>query len=334
MSKATAVAHPIQGLVKYHGLADPVLRIPFHDSISVCTAPLQTKTTLEFGDFEGDSLTIDGEAVGGRSLERALAVVDRVRRMADLHEPFKAVSENSFPANVGLGASASGFAALAAAAASAAGLDLPPKVLSTVARRGAGSASRSVTGGYSLWRRGVSDEDSYSEQLAGEELEMGMVVVLVPAYKETEDAHRAVISSPFFDARLAEMPKMIAEMILALKEGDVGKVMMLAEKDTLMLHGITMTGAGEMLLWRPDTLQVLLTVRRMREEGVPPAGVFLLDGGEGVPAFFSIDTGATVYVNMFPDRVDEVEERLAKLGLETMRCHVGGPVRLVDEPLF
>jgi len=37
--KATAVAHPIQGLIKYHGLADPVLRLPFHDSISVCSAP-------------------------------------------------------------------------------------------------------------------------------------------------------------------------------------------------------------------------------------------------------------------------------------------------------
>ena len=31
--KATAVAHPIQGLIKYHGLADPVLRLPDRKSV-------------------------------------------------------------------------------------------------------------------------------------------------------------------------------------------------------------------------------------------------------------------------------------------------------------
>ncbi len=66
--KATAVAHPIQGLIKYHGLADPVLRLPFHDSISVCTAPLTTRTTLEFGDFPRDRATIDGRDVTARDM--------------------------------------------------------------------------------------------------------------------------------------------------------------------------------------------------------------------------------------------------------------------------
>ena len=35
--KATAKAHPIQGLVKYHGMRDEELRHPYHDSISLCT---------------------------------------------------------------------------------------------------------------------------------------------------------------------------------------------------------------------------------------------------------------------------------------------------------
>ncbi|MFQ5910383.1 MAG: diphosphomevalonate decarboxylase, partial [Thermoplasmata archaeon] len=57
--KASAVAHPIQGLVKYHGLQNERLRLPFHDSISVCTAPLATHTTIEFGDGEESSALID-----------------------------------------------------------------------------------------------------------------------------------------------------------------------------------------------------------------------------------------------------------------------------------
>ena len=58
--KATAKAHPIQGLVKYHGMHDEELRFPYHDSISVCTAPSHSKTTVE---FEPDRYVVDGEAV-------------------------------------------------------------------------------------------------------------------------------------------------------------------------------------------------------------------------------------------------------------------------------
>jgi len=318
--KATAVAHPIQGLVKYHGLADPLLRLPYHDSISVCTAPLSTRTTIEFGDFPSDTAAIDGRPVGGHEMQRVLSVVDPVRARAKLRSRFRMASVNDFPSNVGLGASASGFAALALASSAAAGLDLDPQELSRIARRGAGSASRAVTGAFSKWKMGVADEDSFAVQLAGTDFQIAMVVALVPAYKETEDAHREATTSPFFHARLAEMPRLIAEMELAIRGRDVGAVCAIAERDTLMLHGITMTGAGEMVLWRPDTLRVILAVKTMREEGVP--------------AFFSIDTGATVYVNTFPDRGAEVEARIRALGIETIRCTVGGPARLAGDPLF
>jgi len=318
--KATAVAHPIQGLIKYHGLADPLLRLPYHDSISVCTAPLTTRTTLEFGGVERDTATIGGEPVGPHDMQRILSVVEPVRARAKVRERFRMASVNDFPSNVGLGASASGFAALALAACAAAGLDLDAQEVSRIARRGAGSAARAVTGAFSKWKMGVADEDSYSVQLAGEDLQIAMIVALIPAFKQTEDAHREATTSPFFHARLAEMPRLIAEMELAIRTRDVGQVCALAERDTLMLHGITMTGATEMVLWRPDTLKVILAVKRMREDGVP--------------AFFSIDTGATVYVNTFPERGDEIEGRLKELGIETIRCRVGGAARTVDEALF
>jgi len=318
--KATAIAHPIQGLIKYHGLADPILRLPFHDSISVCTAPLTTRTTVEFGEFETDSAVIDGRPATARDMERIRSVVDAIRARAELRTSFRMVSVNDFPSNVGLGASASGFAALGLASCRAASLDLSPEDVSRIARRGAGSATRAVTGGFSRWKTGVSDEDSYAVQLAGEGLQMAMIVALIPAFKQTEDAHREALTSPFFHARLAEMPRMLAEMDLAIRTRDIGRICALAERDTLMLHGITMTGAGEMVLWRPETLRVILAVRRMREEGLP--------------AFFSIDTGATVYVNTLPERGDEVQARVEELGTETIRCTVGGPARIVDDHLF
>lgn len=318
--KATAVAHPIQGLIKYHGLADPVLRLPYHDSISVCTAPLTTRTTIEFGAHPHDAAVVDGRPATGHEMERILAVVDPIRARAGVREPFRMASVNDFPSNVGLGASASGFAALALAACRAAGLDLPLEDVSRFARRGAGSATRAVTGGFSKWKMGVADEDSYAVQLAGEDLQMAMVVALVPAFKQTEDAHREAPTSPFFHARLSEMPRLVAEMELAIRSRDVGRICALAERDTLMLHGITMTGAGEMVLWRPETLRVILAVRKMREEDVP--------------AFFSIDTGATVYVNTLPEHEAEVRRAIEGLGIEAIPCRVGGPARTTDEHLL
>ncbi len=318
--KATATAHPIQGLIKYHGLADPVLRLPFHDSISVCTAPLVTRTTVEFGDYEADSLTVDGVSATARELERGIAVLEAVRNRAAISDHARVVSTNSFPSGVGLGASASGFAALAVAAAHAADLDLTPPQVSVFARRGAGSATRAVTGAFSKWRTGTTAEESYAEQLASEDRQMGILVALGPAYRDTEAAHREVVNSPFFTARVAEVPRMLAEMELAIGNEEVGRIGELADRDTLLLHGITMTGPQEMVLWTPETLSVIMAVRRMREEEVP--------------AFFSIDTGATVYVNTFPEDVPEVEARLEELGIEILRCRVGGAAQTVDDHLF
>jgi phosphomevalonate decarboxylase len=75
-----------------------------------------------------------------------------------------------------------------------------------------------------------------------------------------------------------------------------------------------------MVLWQPDTLRVILAVRRLREKGVP--------------AFFSIDTGATVYVNTVPDQADRVRQAIDELGIQTLSCTVGGPAKLVEDPLF
>ncbi len=318
--KGSAIAHPIQGLIKYHGLKDEALRIPFHDSISVATAPTASHTTLEFGDFGKDTAILDGRELVGRELERVVSVVGEVRNRSGLDKRFKMVSANNFPSNVGLGASASGFAALSVAACNAAGLRLSLEQMSVIARRGAGSATRSVTGAFSRWRAGFEDEESYSYQIASEDLQMGIVIALIPAYKSTENAHRAVLTSPFFHSRLAFVHGALAEMENAIRKGNIEKIGALAERDSLILHGITMTGIDEMMLWRPETVSVILEVRKMRSEGIP--------------AYFSIDTGATVYINTVPRRVKEVEERIKALGIKTMLCGVGGSARTTDDHLF
>ncbi len=320
--KATAMAHPIQGIVKYHGMRDRRLRLPYHDSISVCTAPSHTRTTVAFDiDHEEDTYVVDGDELEGRAFDRVNSVVERVRELSDAAHtvyPVRLESRNSFPSNVGLGSSASGFAAAAVALAEAADLDLSRPAISAIARRGSASAARSVTGGFSHLRAGLSDEDCRSYRLDSPlSEELRVVSALVPSYKETDSAHEEAAQSHMFQARLAHIHEQIAEGRDAVQAGDFERTFELAEHDSLSLAATTMTGPEGWVYWKPRTLAVFDAVRDLREEGVP--------------VYFSTDTGASVYVNTTAEHVDRVESAVADTGVTTNVWEVGGPARVIDE---
>ncbi|MFW5963286.1 MAG: phosphomevalonate decarboxylase MvaD [Natronomonas sp.] len=317
--KATAKAHPIQGLVKYHGMRDEELRLPYHDSISVCTAPSHSKTTAEFDpSLSEDSYVIDGEEVDGRGAERIEAVVDHVRELAGFDHRVRFESVNDFPTNIGFGSSSSGFAAAAVALCTAADLGMTRPEMSTVARRGSSSAARAVTGAFSHLRTGLDDEDCRSERIETDlEDDLRIVAAEIPAFKHTEEAHKEAADSHMFEARMAHIHGQIAEMRHALREGNFEDAFELAEHDSLSLAATTMTGPAGWVYWKPETLEVFETVRELRDDGVP--------------VYFSTDTGASVYVNTNADYVEEVENAIAELGIDTRRWGVGGPAEVLDE---
>jgi phosphomevalonate decarboxylase len=317
--KATAKAHPIQGLVKYHGMRDEELRLPYHDSISVCTAPSHTRTTVAFEpDAAEDVYVVDGETLSGRGAERIRHVVDHVRALSDRDERVRVESENSFPTNVGFGSSSSGFAALATAAVEAVGLDLSRPEISAVARRGSSSAARAVTGAFSHLYAGLNDEDCRSERIRSDlEDDLRIVSGLVPAYKETEEAHEEAAESHMFESRMAHIHGQIAGMRDALRSADFDRAFELAEHDSLSLAATTMTGPAGWVYWKPETLEIFDAVRALRDEGVD--------------AYFSTDTGASVYVNTREEYVDQVESVVADVGVDTEVWRVGGPARVLDE---
>ncbi len=321
MTRATAKAHPIQGLVKYHGLRDVERRIPFHASISVCTAPLTSTTTVEIIDAEADRAEIDGATVSGRALERLESVLDEVRRQADDARRCRVVSLNDFPQFVGLGSSSSGFAALAVAAAAAYGLDLDHQALSEIARLGAGSASRAVTGGVSEWV--VDGERSYSRCiLPADDLDWQIVVPLVRHEEPTENVHQEVLTSPLFAARVESIEGTLVAAREACAEKDLERLWQIAEKDTLNLHAVTMTGASSHLTWQPATVAVMRAVWKLREDGVP--------------VYFSIDTGATAYLNTTASARDQVADAVRDIDgvAEVLHLSPGGATRRVEDSLF
>jgi len=321
--KATAIAHPIQGIVKYHGMRDRRLRLPYHDSISVCTAPSHSRTTVAFDiDYDDDTYVVDGEELEGKGFDRLERVVDEVRSRSDAAHtvyPVRIESENSFPSNVGLGSSASGFAAAAMALCEAADLDLSRPEISAIARRGASSAARSVTGGFSHLRAGLNDEDCRSHRIPSDLHEdLRIVAGLVPVHKSTDDAHEEAEKSHMYQSRLAHVHEQIAEGRDAIRDGDFHRTFSLAERDSLSLAATTMTGPDAWVYWAPTTLRVFDAVRELRE-------------AEDVPVYFSVDTGASVYVNTTEDHVDEVEGAVSEAGARTTVWQVGGPARLLDD---
>jgi phosphomevalonate decarboxylase len=233
-------------------------------------------------------------------------------------------SANNFPTNIGFGSSSSGFAAAAMALCEAADLGMTRPEISTVARRGSSSAARAVTGGFSHLRTGLNDEDCRSERIeTGLEGDLRVVAGMVPSYKETEAAHAEAADSHMFEARMAHMHGQISEMRDALREADFARTFELAEHDSLSLAATTMTGPAGWVYWQPRTIEIFNTVRELRTE-------------EDLPVYFSVDTGASVYINTTAEYVDRVESAVADCGVETRQWGVGGPAEILDadEALF
>src|SRR5699024_6929725 len=161
-------AHSNIALAKYWGKrGDIALNLPATGSISLTLANLSTQTTVAFrDDLQADDIQI-GVETSVTANKRISAFLDLIRTRAGINTRAQVTSNNNFPASAGLASSASGFAALALAASTAAGLGLSPRELSILARQGSGSAARSIFGGIVEMHRGdaADGHDAYAECL-------------------------------------------------------------------------------------------------------------------------------------------------------------------------
>ncbi len=320
--KSTSRAFAIQGLVKYHGLRDPDLRLPYHDSISVCMKALPTITTVEMDThYTRDEVRINGQTPGRRELDRVEVVLDTLRHVAGKKLYGRIESRNPEVDGKGLGFSASGFAALGLAASTALGIEPGTRRLSEIVRLGAGSGSRSLVGGFSIWYAS-KNRHSYAEQLAGpNSVNLRTVIAPVKSTLKTDTAHKDAVSSPLFKARLRYISSQLSKMKRAIAKRDVALIAAIAEEDTLNLHAVTMTGSAGMILITPLSLAILDEVRRLREE-------------DEVPAWFSLDTGPSVFINTLPDSVERVKRSIGRLTKDLRLSAPGGPAQILDKHLF
>jgi len=307
----------MQALVKYHGLKDWKQRIPYHDSISVNTTSLGSQVVVHDAKKAGEGdLLVEGKR-NDDALRRLQNVSNRLtgKRFEDLRLHLESSNFPRLDAK-GLGFSSSAGAALTLALFHAVSRDKPDyKELSRVARLFAGSASRTVVGGYSRLYAGKGYEDTYAEKFADEkDLPLRMVIVPLTSAVRTEDAHREVESSPFFKSRVESASKRCEEMERAIKGGDLRRVGELTEQDTLELHAVTMTGANRLVIMSPDTIRIITKVRELRSNGVE--------------AYFSMQTGPSVFINTSEKDEEKVRRAVARMGYKTVLSGVGEAARI------
>ena len=255
--------------------------IPTTSSLSLTLDDTWTTTTVSFdgGAGDADAVRINGSAPSGTALTRVTRFLDLVRERSGIAQRASVDSTSTVPLAAGLASSAAGFAALAAAASRAAGMDLDGRALSRLARRGSGSAARSVFGGLVLWNAGDDDATSYAEPIeepAGDtasDLDPAMVVVVLSdgrkTISSTQAMRRTMTASPLYPAWVEASREDLRAALEAVRSGDLARLGEVAEANALGMHASMMAARPAIMYWLPRTVEVLHTIRAMRQDGLP-----------------------------------------------------------------
>lgn len=323
MTTATAQSHPNIAFIKYWGDRDPLLHLPASGSISMNLDGLHSRTRVTFDPaLAADQLILDGKTMSGASLTRVSNLLERVRQMAGLRQFAEVASDNNFPMGAGIASSASAFAALSLAAATAAGLTLDEPELSRLARTGSGSACRSVPPGFVEWQAGNDDASSYAFSIARPDYWnlTDCIAIVSRAHKHTgsSEGHTLAESSPLQAARLEGAAQRLELCRQAILERDFDALTEVVELDCNLMHAVMMTSTPPLLYWQPATLAVMRAVVNWRLDGLPVC--------------YTIDAGPNVHVLCPGQYAAQVKAQLGQVpGVErVLMARPGGATRLLS----
>jgi diphosphomevalonate decarboxylase len=292
VSTTTARACANIALVKYWGKRCARLNLPAAGSLSLTLDALVTTTQVTFDPgLAADELLLDGAPARPAELARTTEFLDLVRAAAHVTARARVVSKNEFPTASGLASSASGYAALAVAAARAAGVAMSPRQLSILARRGSGSAARSVFGGFVRMHAGRPDEgtnegnsegndagneagsDAFAEPIASpltDRVRMVIAIIgggLAKSHGSRDAMDHTAATSPLYRAWIELVPRDLAAAEAALAAGDLEQLGTIAEANALAMHASAIAARPAVIYWQPATLAAIAEVRALRAAG-------------------------------------------------------------------
>lgn len=287
--KATAIAPSNLAFIKYWGRKNGDLRLPTNASISMNLSSLLTTTTVEFtssleqDEFELNETKYDYDS---KKVQRVVKHLDRIRKLGQIKSRARVVSSNNFPSDTGLSSSSSGLAALTVAAATAANLNLSEKELSILARKGSGSACRSIPNGFVEWLDGDSDQTSFAVSLfPPSHWEIADVVAIISNEQKevgSTEGQESANTSPFYETRLAKIDNKIKKAKSLLEKRQFSEFGEMVEAEALELHAIMITSSPSLIYWQPETVKMMKLVKKWRSEGLQ--------------VYFSLNTGQDMHI--------------------------------------
>lgn len=307
---STAVAHPNIALIKYWGKRNAAVQLPATGSLSLTLGIAPTTTTVTPDPtLAEDTGELNGAPMNDKEVGRIRRFLDLVRERAaaaqgtDPADLPKAavVSVNEIPTGAGLASSASGFAALTLAAADAYGLEQTPEEASALARRGSGSACRSIFGGLVEWLPGDDEDEltSHAVELPDSGLELALVVAVLSPGRKKIDSREAmrntVETSPYFPAWVETVPGEIEQMKQAIAAADFTAVGELAESNAMRMHASMLGATPPVRYWNADSVAALDLVAALRDEGTE--------------CYATMDAGPNVKVICRPSDAEAIAER-------------------------
>jgi diphosphomevalonate decarboxylase len=324
--RAKARARANIALAKYWGKSDVANNLPAVPSLSMTLDPLLTETTVEFRkDLSHDEFVLNGGAAQSAEDARTTTLLDRVRAESGVTWRARVESRNHFPTASGLASSASGFAALAAAARHASGLPFDAAKTSAMARASSASAARSVFGGYVELPAGTpGDANLAAVQIApADHWDLRIVVAVTAegrkAVGSTDGMTHTKVTSPYYEAWITSAPKLADEVRAGLLARDLGKVGPAMEQSTLAMHACAMAAGPGLIYFQPATLAALGCLRGLRQEGA-------------AEVYATMDAGPHVKALCRPEQVSIVVSALEKTPgvLRTLVASPGGGVEVED----
>jgi diphosphomevalonate decarboxylase len=295
----TATAPSNIAFIKYWGKRDAELQWPANDSLSMTLSACKTITTVKRIDGDRDVFHFAGVTVSSdvEPSHKVFRHLQFLRKELNIARALEVESRNLFPTGCGVASSASGFAALTLATVAAltghhewgqlSVLGLSRERLAHLARRGSGSAGRSMFGGFVHWAAGQSADAQKIEQIApASHWQLADIVVILSdkeKHTSSTNAHQAAWGSPLFPARLAGAPSRIEAIFSDIKEHNIESLGQEIENDALEMHAVAMTGTPQVNYFLPETTKFIAWVRSERLAG-------------NLPAWFTIDAGPNIHL--------------------------------------
>ncbi|XP_036998235.2 diphosphomevalonate decarboxylase [Artibeus jamaicensis] len=301
-------------VIKYWGKRDEELILPINSSLSVTLHQDQLKTTTTAvisKDFTEDQIWLNGrkDDIGQPRIQaclRQIRCLARKQRSGQEEDPLPLslsykvhiASVNNFPTAAGLASSASGYACLAYALAQVYGVKSD---LSEVARRGSGSACRSLYGGFVEWQMGeqADGKDSVARQVAPESHwpELRVLILVVSAEKKmtgsTVGMQTSVETSPLLRFRAeAVVPARMAEMIRYIRERNFEGFGQLTMKDSNQFHATCLDTFPPISYLSDTSRHIIHLVHRFNAHHGQTKVAYTFDAGPNAVIFTLDDTVA------------------------------------------